>query len=212
MPLPDLHSEERARLARYGKALEVFTIVWAATEAGVALWSSLRTGSVSLAGFGWDSLIEVASALAVWWRLSHEMDNRRRQRAEKVSLRIAGSCLAMLSAYILVEACLHLYRHEEDHVGVAGIVITAAAVLVMPLLSREKRRVGNALASRAMMTDAQQTDFCMYQAGIVLLGLLAHSIFGVRGTDSLAALVLVPILFRAAVLSFRGEHCGCAHH
>lgn len=206
--LPDTR---RASLARYGKALEVFTVVWAATEAAVALWSSARTGSVSLAGFGWDSLIEVVSALAVWWRMSHEMNHRRRHQAETVSLRISGSCLLALAAYVLVEAILRLYRHEYAGVGVASIVITAAAVVVMPLLSREKRRVGNALASNAMMTDARQTDFCMYGAAIVLLGLAAHALFGINWADSVAALVLVPILVNAGVMTFRGEHC-CAQH
>lgn len=93
----------------------------------------------------------------------------------------------------------------------AGVVITAAAVITMPLLSREKWRIGHALASNTMMTDAKQTDFYMYQAGIVLLGLTAHALFHITWADSVAALGLVPILFRAAVLTFRGEHC-CAHH
>lgn len=211
MGTTNLLDANRASLARYGKALEIFTVLWAATEAAVALWSSARTGSVSLAGFGWDSLIEVISALAVWWRMSHEMNHHRRHQAETTSLRISGSCLYALGTYILLEACLRLYRHEYAGVGTAGVVITAAAVITMPLLSREKRRVGQALASNAMMTDAKQTDFCMYQAGIVLLGLAAHALFGIAWADSVAALVLVPILFRAAVLTFRGEHC-CAHH
>ncbi len=209
--IPDLLDNKRASLARYGKALEVFTIFWAATEAAVALWSSARTGSVSLAGFGWDSLIEVVSALAVWWRMSHEMNHHRRHQAETLSLRVSGGCLFALGTYIFVDACFHLYRHEHASVGAAGIAITAAAVITMPLLSREKRRIGNALASNAMMTDAKQTDFCMYQAGIVLFGLAAHALFHITWADSVAALVLVPILFRAGVLTFRGQHC-CAHH
>lgn len=207
----ELLAGNRASLARYGKVLEIATVLWAATEAGVALWSSARTGSVSLAGFGWDSLIEVVSALAVWWRMSHEMDHHRRHQAETMSLRISGSCLYALAGYVLVDACLRLYRHQYADVGRAGIFITAAAVVAMPLLSREKKRVGNALSSRAMMTDAKQTDFCMYQAGIVLLGLGAHALFHITWADSVAALILVPILVRAAYLTFRGEHC-CALH
>ncbi len=207
----DLLDSNRASLAKYGKALEIFTVFWAATEAAVALWSSALTGSISLAGFGWDSLIEVVSALAVWWRMSHEMNHHRRHQAETISVRISGSCLFALAAYVLIEACLRLYRHDYAEVGAAGVAITAAAVITMPLLSREKRRVGNALSSNAMMTDAKQTDFCMYQAGIVLFGLAVHALFGIGWADSAAALVLVPILFRAGVLTFRGEHC-CAHH
>lgn len=211
MASTNLLDHNRASLARYGKGLEIFTVIWAAIEAAVALWSSARTGSVSLAGFGWDSLIEVISALAVWWRMAHEMNHRRRHQAETISLRISGSCLFALGTYVLLDACFRLYRHEYADVGVAGIVITAAAVVAMPLLSREKRRVGNALSSNAMMTDARQTDFCLYQAGIVLLGLAAHALFNITWADSAAALVLVPILFRAGLLTFRGEHC-CAHH
>ena len=87
----------------------------------------------------------------------------------------------------------------------------AAAMALMPLLAREKRRVGGGLSSRAMMTDAKQTDFCTYQAAIVLLGLLCHALFGIGWADSVAALILVPILLRAGALSLRGEH-DCTHH
>jgi hypothetical protein len=62
-----------------------------------------------------------------------------------------------------------------------------------------------------MMTDAKQTDFCMYQAAIVLFGLLVHAIFGIGWADSAAALLLVPVLVRSGVLSLRGQQC-CAHH
>ena len=106
---------------------------------------------------------------------------------------------------------MRLYRHEYAEVDAAGVVITAAAVVVMPLLSREKRRVGTVLSSRAMMADAKQTEFCMYQGAIVLLGLLAHAYLRITWADSAAALLLVPILARAAVQTFRGEHC-CALH
>jgi divalent metal cation (Fe/Co/Zn/Cd) transporter len=62
-----------------------------------------------------------------------------------------------------------------------------------------------------MMTDAKQTDFCTYQAAIVLFGLLVHALFGIGWADSAAALLLVPLLLRAGVLSLRGESC-CTHH
>ncbi len=90
-------------------------------------------------------------------------------------------------------------------------MITSLALIFMPLLARAKRQIGRALDSEAMLTDARQTDFCMYQAGIVLFGLLIHAIFGIGWADSAAALLLVPLLVRAGVLSLRGVNC-CAHH
>ncbi len=202
--------ERRSSLARYGKLLETLTMIWGATEASVALWSAAQTGSISLAGFGLDSVIEVLSALALWWRMSHEMNHDRRHHAERISLNIAGSCLLALGAYIMAAAAVSLYRQHQPGVGRLGVVITAAAVVLMPLLAREKRRVGRALASHAMMTDAKQTDFCTYQAAIVLLGLLCHSLFGIGWADGVAALLLVPILLHAGAQTLRGKH-DCAH-
>lgn len=202
---------DRAAIARRGRYLEIITIVWAVLEAGIALATAERSGSLSLAGFGFDSLIEVVSGAALMWRMSREMDAHRRRRAEYVSLRIAGICLLALGAYVLVEAILNLLNHRSAETSWLGIFITTAAVIFMPLLSQAKRKVGRALQSGAMMTDARQTDFCMYQAGIVLFGLLVHTWFGIAWADSVAALVMVPFLLRSGVLSMRGEAC-CTHH
>jgi hypothetical protein len=96
----------RAASARRGKQLEAFTILWASIEAGVALYAATKDHSISLAGFGFDSVIEVVSAIALLWRMSHEMNHHRRHQAEAVSLRIAGVCLLALAVYISCDAGL----------------------------------------------------------------------------------------------------------
>ncbi|MFT4111332.1 cation transporter [Silvibacterium sp.] len=204
------HSD-RASLARRGSYLEILTIVWAIAESSVALVSAWRSGSISLAGFGFDSLIEVVSGATLMWRMSHEMEPQRRHQAEHISLRIAGACLFALAAYVGAEAVFNLVQHRLQETSWSGIGITAAAVIFMPLLSRAKRKVGEALDSAAMMTDARQTDFCMYQAVIVLFGLAVHTVFGIARADSAAALVMVPFLVRSGILSLKGEAC-CMHH
>jgi divalent metal cation (Fe/Co/Zn/Cd) transporter len=118
--------------------------------------------------------------------------------------------LLVLGGYVLLAAVLKLSRGHSAETGWLGIVVTAAALICMPLLARAKRTIGTALDSRAMMTDASQTDFCMYQAAIVLFGLLMHTLFAITWADSIAALMLVPLLIRAGVLSLRGERC--CHH
>ena len=201
----------RDGIARRGRRLEIFTILWAGFEAAVALFTAFKAKSLSLTGFGFDSLIEMVSGAALLWRLSHEMDERRRHRAEHISLQVAGTCLLTLGGYLLIEASTNLWNRRSSETSWAGILITAAALIFMPFLARAKRKVGRALNSEAMMTDAKQTDFCMYQAAIVLFGLLARAIFDIGWADSAATLLLVPVLVRAGVLSLRGESC-CAHH
>jgi divalent metal cation (Fe/Co/Zn/Cd) transporter len=205
-----LSLDARAGLARRGRWLEIFTIVWGCAEAAIALTAAAKDGSISLAGFGYDSMIEVVSAVALLWRMSHEMNHHRRHQAEALSLKIAGVCLLSLGAYVFADASYDLWKGHRAHTGWLGIAITSAALVFMPLLARAKRRVGRSLGSPAMMADAQQTDFCMYQAAIVLFGLLMHTAFHIDWADSVAALILVPILIRAGVLSLQGHHC-CTH-
>jgi divalent metal cation (Fe/Co/Zn/Cd) transporter len=185
--------------------------MWAGFEAAIALLTAFKARSLSLTGFGFDSLIEMISGAALLWRLSHEMHEHRRHRAERISLQIAGGCLLVLGTYILVEASTNLSNRRSSAISWTGIAITSAALIFMPLLARAKRKVGRALDSEAMMTDARQTDFCMYQAGIVLFGLLVHAICDISWADSAAALLLVPLLVRAGVVSLRGQSC-CTHH
>lgn len=51
----------RERLARRGKRLEYFTIVWNSLEGLIGIGAGALAGSISLVGFGIDSLIEVTS-------------------------------------------------------------------------------------------------------------------------------------------------------
>ena len=95
---PESSAAERSRFVERGRRLEYFTIFWNSLEALAALIAGFFAGSVALVGFGLDSLIEVTSGAALLWRLHQDANALRRERAEKLTLRIVGSCFLMLSA------------------------------------------------------------------------------------------------------------------
>src|SRR6266481_1604517 len=159
---------ERGRFVERGRRLEYFTIFWNSLEALAALISGFVAGSVALVGFGLDSLVEVTSGAALLWRLHQDKNTLRREAAERLTLRIIGSCFLMLSAYIAYDSLDALLRREAPARSLPGIVIAVASLIAMPLLSRAKRRVGTGLGSAAMAADARQTDFCTYLSGILL--------------------------------------------
>ena len=200
---------ERAGALRLARRLELLTIAWAGMEAALGLLSAWRGRSISLAAFGFDSLIEVASATALLWRLRMEHDVKRRAAAERISLRIAAICLLLLAAYVAIQAAWQLSREANGSIGTLGIVVTASAVVLMPLLGRAKCRVGIRLNSNAMLADSRQADFCALQALIVLLGLLAAHWWHVRAADSIAALLIVPLIVREGMRALQGKSC-CA--
>jgi divalent metal cation (Fe/Co/Zn/Cd) transporter len=197
----------REMLVRRGKLLEYLTISYNGLEGLIAVISGLLAGSIALVSFGFDSLIEVSSGLALVWRLRSDLHEARRERVEAITLRIVGVCFMLLAVYILYDAGKSLLRHEEPEKSVIGIGLTIASITIMPLLTRAKRKVGKGINSAAMMADAKQTELCAYLSAITLGGLILNAILGWWWADPVAALIMVPIIAKEGVEALRGEAC-----
>lgn len=199
----------RPELVRRGQRLEYFTVAYNSLEGLVSLLAGLIAGSVSLVGFGLDSAIEVASGAALLWRLHHDLNPSRRERAERSTLRIVGWCFLSLAAYIAYESGSSLIRREGPERSIPGIAIAALSVIVMPLLARAKRRVAIGIGSSAMHADSRQTDFCTYLSAILLVGLALNAVFGWWWADPAAGVVMAPIIANEGFSALRGKACGC---
>ena len=203
----------RQNLVRRGQQLEYFTIAYNSAEGLVSIVAGIVAGSVSLIGFGLDSLIEVTSGAALLWRLHHDLDHSRREQVERTTLRIVGGCFVALAAYILYESGSVLIGHEIPERSIPGIIVAAVSVVVMPMLARAKRRVAAGIGSGAMKADSRQTDFCTYLSAILLGGLLLNALLGWWWADPVAGLVMVPIIAREGMDGLKGkaccDDCGC---
>jgi divalent metal cation (Fe/Co/Zn/Cd) transporter len=112
-----------------------------------------------------------------------------------------------LAAYVSYESLSELWRKQAAEHSIPGIVLACVSLIAMPLLSRAKRRVADALGSAAMQADAKQTDFCVYLSTILLVGLLLNALFGLWWADPIAALVTAPTIAKEGVQGIRGEEC-----
>ncbi len=198
---------ERAVVVRRGRRLEYFTIVWNALEGVVAVVAGAIAGSISLVGFGIDSFIEVTSGSVLLWRMSVDEEVQHRELNERRALRIVGVCFLLLAAYIAYESVLDLWSRRAPEHSIPGIVLACVSLVVMPLLSRAKRKVGRALGSAAMRADAKQTEFCTYLSAILLAGLLLNAFFGLWWADPVAALIMVPIIAKEGIEGLQGKAC-----
>ena len=208
---PSATSDRSAIVAR-GRRLEYLTIGWNGFEAAVALISGLSAGSVALVGFGLDSVIETTSAGILLWRLRFDHKPEQRERSERLAHHLVGVCFLLLAAYVALDSVHALWMRERAERSIPGILIAIAAVMIMPLLARAKRRVAAELGSRALRSDSRQADFCAYLSAILLAGLLLNTLFGWWWADPVAALVMVPIIAREGVQGLRGQACDdCGH-
>lgn len=197
----------REATARRGKYIEYFTIAWNCVEGLVAVVAGALAGSISLVGFGIDSFIEVVSGSVLLWRMSVDADIHSRERNEKLSLRIVGVCFLALALYVGYESVSDLVSRKAPEHSIPGIALACVSLVVMPLLSRAKKRVGNELGSSAMHADAKQTDFCVYLSAILLVGLVLNLILGWWWADPIAALVMVPIIAKEGIDGTRAKAC-----
>ena len=198
---------ERTVVVRRARRLEYFTVAWNALEGLVAVIAGAVAGSICLVGFGIDSFIEVTSGGVLLWRMSVDADVQRRERNERRALKIVGSCFLALAAYITYESAMDLWSKKAPEHSIPGIVLACVSLVVMPLLSRAKRRVGRALGSAAMHADAKQTEFCTYLSGILLAGLLLNALSGFWWADPVASLIMVPIIAKEGIEGLQGKAC-----
>jgi divalent metal cation (Fe/Co/Zn/Cd) transporter len=203
-------AEARDTIAKRGARLEYFTIAWNSLEGLVAVVAGGIAGSISLVGFGIDSFIEVTSGATLLWRMSLDADEHRRERSERLSIRIVGACFIALAIYVAYEAVSDLIGRKAPAHSIPGIILACVSLVVMPILSRAKKRVARELGSAAMRADAKQTDFCVYLSSILLAGLLLNTALGWWWADPVAALVMVPIIAKEGVEGLQGDPC-CDH-
>jgi divalent metal cation (Fe/Co/Zn/Cd) transporter len=200
--------ERRAILSRRIRLFAAATITYNVVEAIVALWAGGVADSSALIGFGLDSVIEVASALALSWQFSAKDPERR----EHLTLRIIALSFFALAAFVSADAIRSLTGGGEAQHSTPGIVIAALSLAIMPVLSWLQRRAGRELGSRTAVADSKQTLLCTYLSAVLLVGLVLNSTLGWWWADAAAALVIAVIAVREGISAWQGDVCCAVPH
>ena len=109
--------------------------------------------------------------------------------------------------YVGYESTSDLVSRKRPEHSIPGIVLASASLVVMPLLSRAKKKIGSSLSSAAMRADAKQSDFCVYLSVILLIGLLLNAGLNWWWTDPVAALIMVPIIAKEGIDGIKAKTC-----
>ena len=104
--------------------------------------AAVSARSVALAGFGLDSLIEIAASTVVIWELSGTGAERQRR-----GLRLIGYAFAALAVYLLAPSTGVLAAGYQPGHSMPGIIWTTATAGAMFTLAVGKVRSGQALGN-----------------------------------------------------------------
>ena len=171
--------------------LQGITLAWMLVELGVAAYAAVTAHSPAMMAFGSDSLVELLSAAVVVAQWIPGM-----AVPERTASRVAGGLLFALGFVVAAIAVAALTLRWRPETSCAGISITVAALIAMPVLAALKRREARRSGNAALAADAVQSATCAYLALIALTGVALNAAFHLAWFDSLAALVAVPFLLK----------------
>ncbi len=207
-------SEKRAELVRQAFWLEWITIGWMVIEALVALWSGYVAHSITLLAFGLDSVIELASAGVLVWRLTIELRHGHSfsDVAERYASRIGGALLFALAAYVVIGAAWGLRTQRGEEFSLPGLLLAIIAIPTMYFLAKRKIAIAEQIGSRALRADAVESITCGWLSMMVVIGLAAQYLIGAWWVDSVTSLAIVWFLIREGREAWAGEECDDACH
>jgi divalent metal cation (Fe/Co/Zn/Cd) transporter len=211
-PAPSALTPQRTALIEQAFRLEWMTVAWMVVEGLVAIGAGLAAGSLTLMAFGLDSVIELASAGVLIWRLTVELRHGHAfsERAERTASRIGGALLFALAAYIVAGAAWSLWTRHGEVFSFPGFLVALLAMPIMTLLARRKIAIATRLGSRAMRADAAESITCGWLSLVVVVGLLAEVVLGAWWVDAVTSLAIVGFVVKEAREAWSGEDC-CEH-
>ena len=171
----------RSAAVSRGLRLEVMTIGWMFVEAAVAIGAGLAARSVLLTAFGFDSVVELLSGVVLYRRLQVESSGAPAADVDRLEARtsaVSAVLLILLCAFVVLSSVVGLVLRIEPEGSQLGIAVSAIAVVAMPVLAWQKRRVNAVVASPSLRADIAETISCAYLAAVTLAGLAATLLFG----------------------------------
>ncbi|GLY88362.1 cation transporter [Actinoallomurus iriomotensis] len=193
------------RAARQARTLSWISLAWMTIEGAVGLFAGVVAGSAGLIGWALSSAVEGLASVIVIWRFTgsrtlSESSERRARKAVAISF-------WLLAPYVAAEAIDKLRTGSDAEETVLGIALTAASLIVMPVLGKAKHRLGARLGSGATAGEGTQNLLCAYLAAAVLIGLVVNALWSWWWLDPIAGLVVAVVAVREGRAAWRGEDC-----
>ena len=191
--------------------LEYFTVFYNILEATASIIAGRMAGSISLIGFGLDSIVESLSGFVLIWRLRKQgvVSGEEEERIERKASRFVGITFFILGAYVLFESVKKIILKEMPDPSLFGIIIAVVSLIIMPMLASAKYRIGKKLNMPSLIADSKETYVCSVLSMALLLGLLTRYFFNFWLSDPIVGFLIVIFLFREGIeLLFENDEEG----
>ena len=170
--------------------LSWFTIIYNLLEGIVSTFWGFEDEALSLFGFGIDSFIEMISSIGILIMIKRIQKNPESHTSdfEKTALKITGYCLYGLAILLVLSSILSIYEKHQPQNTLPGVIIASVSIGFMWYLIQQKIKVGKALNSDAIISDANCARVCMYMSMVLLASSFIYYLTNIPYIDALGAL------------------------
>jgi divalent metal cation (Fe/Co/Zn/Cd) transporter len=199
--------EAWVRTAHRARLLSWASLAWMTVEGVVGLIAGLDANALSVIVWAASSFVEGLASIIVIWRFTGS--RTLSEHSERAAQRLVAGSFLLLVPFFVYEAIRRLIVGSDTTGSTLGIVVTASAIVLMPLLGLTKLRLGQRLGSAATAGEGIQNLMCAAQAAAALIALAGASA-GFSVIDPVAALVVAAIAATESAQLWRGEQDCCA--
>jgi divalent metal cation (Fe/Co/Zn/Cd) transporter len=163
-------------------------------ECVVAIYSGLAAWSLALLAFGGDSLVELLSSFVVVKHIKnisdgrggsiHHVENKRAEWATALLLFSLIPVIGLAAAYSFLSGI-------KPESSLLGIAVAIAAVVIMPVLWYEKRKLGKATDCLPLTIDASESATCFLMSAALLAGLVINYFTKIYWADYVATGIIL---------------------
>jgi divalent metal cation (Fe/Co/Zn/Cd) transporter len=200
----------------YNKAyhLSLFTIFYNILEGIISMILGFEDETLSLFGFGADSIIEVMSGIGIALMIMRIRQNPKSSKSkfENTALKITGTAFFLLSVGLMSGVIFNIVNHLRPKTTLWGLIISIISIAVMLWLMNAKNNVGKKLESDAIIADANCTKVCVYMSLVLLISSLIYELTGFAYADAIGAVGLTYFSITEGKEAFekaKGKECEC---
>lgn len=189
---------------RAGLRVSVVAVIWTVATGVLSIGIGAGRGSLALVAFGSIGMLDAlgSATLVVHFRhtLHHEAFS---ERHERLALRVINLGMFVIGLSTVIESTRRLVFGAHVDTVWAGVVLAAVSVVVLAVLSVQKRRIGHQIPSRALQADGALSAIGAMLAFVTTVGAGIASFGDASSVDPSAAVVVGLIAVVVAVRSTR---------
>ncbi len=190
---------------RAGVRISVVSIVWTVLSGTTAVAVGLSAGSLVLVAFGLTGLLDAAGSATLVVSFRHALQHEALSEGhERTALRVITAGLLLVGTLTAVESIRRLVGGVRPDAAPAGLVLAAASIGVLAVLSVAKLRIAVRIPSRALGADGWLSATGCLLAAVTVAGTGLTSALGWWWADPVAASVVAVGAVSIAAVMARG--------